>query len=361
MALTRDSAVGVDHAGEGPPRPDRLDSWRTRGWRPSLSWVLIGVIIAALLWAYQWDGNQTQAVAARTIREAAPLLLGALCGLICERTGVIDIGIEGQMLLGAFAGFMAASYSFEAWGGSGTSLWLGLAAAIVAACLAGLFLAWAAVALRMDHIIAGTVINIFAAGATSFYYIQGRTMPTIPTFAIPGLADIPLLGTMLFNHGPLTYAALVVVVLVHVALFKTRWGLRTRAVGEHPSAADTVGIRVLRLRYVNVTLAGAFAGLAGMHLLQSASAFNRGMSNGRGFIALAVMLFGRYRPFGALGAALLFGFFNAFQAQLQFRNALDIAPQFFGMIPYVLTIVVLAVAGLRARPPAAVGRPYEKE
>jgi simple sugar transport system permease protein len=257
------------------------------------------------------------------------------------------------MLLSAFCGFMAASYS--------GSLWLGVLAALASAAAAGLFLAWASVTLEMDQIIAGTVLNIFAAGATSFWYVQGRTMPKIGNIEVPGLSELPLVGRMLFDHGPLTYAALLLAFGVHVALFKTRWGLRTRAVGEHPSAADTVGIKVLRLRYVNVVVAGLFAGLAGLNLLQSASAFNRGMSNGRGFIALAVMLFGRYRPLGALGAALLFGFFNALQAQLQFRGTIDVPAQFFGMIPYLLTIVVLAVSGLRARPPGAVGKPYEKE
>jgi general nucleoside transport system permease protein len=352
VALTRDETA-VDHRGGRQWYVERFAGARNQGWRPLASWAAIVVIIVALVWAYQWDESQTQAVAARTVREAAPLLLGALCGLIGERSGIINIGIEGQMLLGAFTGFMAASYS--------GSIWVGLLAAVASAGVAGLFLAWSSVTLKVDQIIAGTVINIFAAGATSFYYVQGRTMPSIPRIEVPVLVDIPLVGIMLFNHGPFTYAALVLVVVVHVALFRSRWGLRTRAVGEHPSAADTVGIKVLRLRYVNVTVAAMFAGLAGMHLLQSASAFNRGMSNGRGFIALAVMLFGRYRPFGALGAALLFGFFNAVQAQLQFRGTLDVPAQFFGMIPYVLTIVVLAVAGLRARPPASVGKPYVKE
>jgi general nucleoside transport system permease protein len=352
MALTRDETTVVQ-PGRRQAQVQRRTGARARRLRSLASWALIVVILALLIWAYNWDDNQTQAVAARTVREAAPLLLGALCGLIGERSGIINIGIEGQMLLAAFAGFMAASYS--------ENLWVGLAAALGSAALAGLFLAWASVTLKMDQIIAGTVINIFAAGATSFYYVQGRTMPSIPRIEVPGLADVPLFGTMLFDHGPFTYAALVLVVVVHVALFKTRWGLRTRAVGEHPSAADTVGIKVLRLRYLNVVVAALFAGLAGMHLLQSAGAFNRGMSNGRGFIALAVMLFGRYRPFGALGAALLFGFFNALQAQLQFRGTLDVPAQFFGMMPYLLTIVVLAISGLKARPPASVGKPYEKE
>jgi simple sugar transport system permease protein len=314
---------------------------------------LIAAVLAVLGLAYLWDDTQTTAVAARTIREGAPLILAALCGLIGERSGIINIGIEGQMLLGAFCGFMAASYS--------GSLWIGLLGAAGVAAAAGLFLAWTAVALRMDQIIAGTIINIFAIGATSFFFVQGRTMPSIPNWSIPVLKDLGLIGRILFDHGPLTYAAVLAVLVVHVALFHTRWGLRTRAVGEHPSAADNVGVRIFLLRYVNLTIAGALAGLAGMTLLQSAGVFNRGMSNGKGFIALAVMIFGRWRPTGVLGAALLFGFFNALQAQLQFRQALDVPPQFFGMIPFVFTIVVLAAAGLSARPPAAAGRPYDPE
>ncbi|MEL6983726.1 MAG: ABC transporter permease [Actinomycetota bacterium] len=311
------------------------------------------VVVLAMIVSYRWDDSQTTAVAARTIREAAPLILAALCGLIGERSGIINIGIEGQMLLAAFVGFMAASAS--------GNLVLGVLAGMFIAGLAGLFLAWTAVTLKMDQIIAGTVINIFGLGATSFLYVQGRTMPSVPNWDIPLLSELPLVGPMLFAHGPLTYIALLAVVVVHIALFQTRWGLRTRAVGEHPSAADTVGVRVFLLRYRNLAIAGTLAGLAGFALLQSASAFNRGMTNGKGFIALAVMIFGRYRPFGVMLAAVLFGFFNALQAQLQFKQALDIPPQFFGMIPFVLTIAVLAVAGLRSRPPAAIGQPYEKE
>ena len=255
---------------------------------------------------------------------------------------------------------MAASYTADAFGTAG-SLLTGVLGAVAIAAIAGIFLAWAAVHLRMDQIIAGTIINIFGLGATSFFFIQGRTMPTVPNWPVPGLDAQPLVGRMLFDHGPLTYTAIVAAIVVHVALFHTRWGLRTRAVGEHPGAADTVGVNVFRLRYVNLALAGTLAGLAGFALIQSASVFNRGMTNGKGFIALAVMIFGRWRPMGVLGAALLFGFFNALQAQLQFRQALDIPPQFFGMIPFVLTIAVLAVAGVAARPPAASGTPYDPD
>lgn len=328
--------------------------------RRALPWVVAAFVVAALVAAYSWKSGDTEAVVGRTVRSAAPLLLGALCGLIGERSGIVNIGIEGQMLLSAFAGFTASSYLFE-WGlGSFPAILLGVMAGALTAALAGTFMGWCAVTLKMDQIIAGTVVNIFAAGFTSFAYVQGRTQPAYPSWDVPGLAELPMIGNA-FSQGPLVYVAFVTVVVVHIALFKTRWGLRTRAVGEHPSAADTVGISVERLRYMNMTIAGALAGLAGMLLIQSASAFNRGMTNGLGFIALAVMLFGRYRPFGVLAGALILGLFTALQTQLQLRQAAEIPSQFFGMIPYVLTIVVLAIAGLAARPPAAAGKPFEKE
>lgn len=323
-----------------------------------MPWLVAGAVVVAIVVAYGWKPNDTEAVLARTVRASAPLILGALCGLISERSGIVNIGIEGQMLLAAYCGFMASSYTADS--GTLVSLVIGVGAGMLAAAIAGAFMGWCAIRLKMDQIIAGTVVNIFAVGFTSYAYVQGRTQPTFPSWSIPGLADAPVLGKVV-DQGPLTYMAFLAVIVVHVALFRTRWGLRTRAVGEHPSAADTVGVNVLRLRYLNMTIAGGFAGLAGMALIQSASVFNRGMTNGAGFIALAVMLFGRYRPFGVLAGALLLGFFNGLQSQLQFRQAFDIPPQFFGMIPFVLTIVVLAVSGLAARPPAAAGTPYETE
>jgi simple sugar transport system permease protein len=173
------------------------------------------------------------------------------------------------------------------------------------------------------------------------------------------LADLPLVGPVLFNNPPITYLTLILVVVVHYVLFYTRWGLRTRAVGEHPSAADTVGINVYFMRYANVTIGGAIGGLAGVFLtLEAVGSFERSMTNGRGFVALAVMIFGKWTPFGAWGAALLFGLATAMQTQLQFFDV-QVPHQFIGMLPYVLTIVVLAGFGGRARPPAASGQPYE--
>lgn len=322
--------------------------------------VYIGLAIVVIVAAQLIFGRDTAPVLGRTVRASAPLIFGALCGLIGERSGIVNIGIEGQMLCSAFGGFMASSYLFEAGLPSAAALLAGVAVGALVSMLIGLFMAWCAVDLKMDQIIAGTVVNIFAAGVTSFLYVQGRTQPPYPTWKIPVLRDIPAIGKA-FEQGPLTYLAFVTVVVVHIALFRSQWGLRTRAVGEHPSAVDTVGISVSKLRYKNMAIAGMLAGVGGMLLIQSASAFNRNMTNGVGFIALAVMLFGRYRPMGVLAGALILGFFQGLQSQLQFRNAFDMPPQFFGLIPFVLTIAVLAIAGVAARPPAAAGRPYEKE
>lgn len=320
----------------------------------SFAVVSSAVILVALVYFYRQDPVRTQAVCSRTVREAAPLLLAALCGLIGERSGIVNIGIEGQITLAGFAAFFTAA-------GTG-SVMLGAVVGIAAASLAGLFLAWCANALRMDHIIAGTVLNIAALSGTNFYYAQGKTMGSFPRMSIPLLEDLPLLGKALFQQSRMVYIAAVVVVIVHVALWHTRWGLRTRAIGEHPSAADNVGVRIIRLRYLNMAIAGAVAGLAALTILDQASSFsNTGFSAGKGFIALAVMLFGRYRPMGALLGAMVFGFFLAMQAQLQFDQTIDIPQQFIGMVPYLLTIAVLAVSGLTTSPPAALGQHYEKE
>jgi general nucleoside transport system permease protein len=226
-----------------------------------------------------------------------------------------------------------------------------------------LLLAFMSVTLRIDQIIGGSVINILALGLTGYFYTQGlTTRGKLAPIPIPGLADIPLIGPVLFNNPPITYATIVLVFVVYYMLFYTRWGLRTRAVGEHPRAADTLGINVFMTRYINVIVGGMLAGLAGGFLtLEAVGSFERAMTNGRGFVALAVMIFGKWTPLGAWGAALLFGFATAMQTQIQFWGQINIPHQFIGMLPYLLTIIVLAGFVGRARPPAAVGTPYTKE
>lgn len=265
--------------------------------------VLIGVIIAgSVAYAYANNAVVTTAVMASTLRQSTPLILGALCGLICERSGVINIGIEGQMLMGAFLAFLANVYL--------GNLWLALGVGMLTGAIMGLLLAFMSVTLKMDQIIGGTVINILAIGLTGYFYVSGlTTRGKFPPYALGPLADIPLIGPVFFRNPPITYLAIIIVFVMHYVLFYTRWGLRTRAVGEHPSAADTVGINVFKMRYVNVMIGGVFAGLAGAFLtLEGVGTFERGMTNGRGFLALAIMIFGKWTPLGAWGAALLFGF-----------------------------------------------------
>lgn len=329
-----------------------------RSWRDLLrhsGWIIAGLVAVAAIIGYLSNAQVTTSMLASALRQSTPLILGALCGLLCERTGVINIGIEGQMLFSAFIGFLANVYT--------GNLAVAVAAAVLTGMLVGGLLAFMAVYLKMDQIIAGTVINILALGLTGFFYTAGLTTAgKLQPISLGPLASLPLVGPVLFSNPPITYLAIILVFVIHYALFYTQWGLRTRAVGEHPSAADTVGINVRRTRYINVIIAGGIAGLAGGFLtLEAVGSFERAMTNGRGFVALAVMIFGKWTPFGAWGAALLFGFASALQTQLQFIGTIQIPHQFIGMLPYVLTIVVLAGLVGRSRPPAAVGKPYETD
>jgi|TARA_B100000953_G_scaffold38405_1_gene29804 general nucleoside transport system permease protein len=316
----------------------------------------VAFLVAFTLFTAEFQQPQTTAVLAATLRQSTPLVLGALCGILCERSGVINIGIEGQMLMSAFAGFVVASSTGD--------LLLGVAAGIGCGMLMGAFLAFLSVSLQSDQIIAGTVMNIAAIGLTSFFFQQGRSLPSGKTSMIKlgPLADLPVVGRVFFSNRPLTYITLLLVPVLWYALFRTTWGLRTRAVGEHPSAAETAGVSVVRIRYMNLMLGGGLAGLAGAYLsLEAVGSFERLMTNGKGFVALAVMIFGRWNPVGAWGAALLFGYANAVQTQFQFRGWLADDPQFIGMMPFIVTIVVVAGFVGRARPPASIGQPYSRE
>ncbi len=323
--------------------------------RQRVSWLLVAGVVALIFVSYGATPAVTTALLASTVRQSTPLVLGALSGIFCERSGVINIAIEGMMLMGAFVGFLANVYT--------GNLLVAVLAAVLMGAFMGLAHAFMSITLKMDQIISGTVLNILALELTGFFYQQGlTTQGKLTPVRIPVLADIPLIGPVLFDNPPITYLSLVLVVVVHILLFRTVWGLRTRAVGEHPKAADTVGIDVIRMRYINVIIGGMIAGLAGGYLtLEAVGSFERAMTNGRGFVALAVMIFGKWTPLGAWGAALLFGFANALQTQFQFLGISTIPHQFVGMLPYLLTIVVLAGFVGRARPPAAIGQPYEKE
>ncbi len=315
--------------------------------------VTLVVVVLAYLW-YAVQPATSTSVFRFAWSYAVPLVLAALVGVVCERSGVVNIGIEGQMAAAAFGGFFGAAAT--------GSLIAGVAIGMLTGLVAGAFLAWMAVTLRLDQIIAGVVLNIVAAGITSFYYAQGNTLPAVmPRFEVPVLSKIPLIGPVFFTGGPIALLTILVVVFLHVMLFHTRWGLRTRAVGEYPSAADTAGIKVNALRFANTTLAGLLAGAAGAYIsMEATSTFEIGMTSGRGFLALAIMIFGIWRPARAFAAALFFGFATGLASQLQSDQVINIPYQFTGLLPYVLTLVVLAIAAGRVRPPAAEGTPFVK-
>ncbi len=320
--------------------------------KPIITLALVTVVAYVF---YFLDEIKTTSVLVFGWGYAVPLVLAAMVGIIGERTGVVNIGIEGQMLMSAFASFFGSVIT--------GNIYIGMVIGISAGLVMGAFLALAAVKWEMDQIIAGVVINIVAAGLTSFFYVPGKTLPQLmPVVSIPILSDIPLIGPVFFRNGLFALATLFIVLAVNYAIFKTRWGLRSRSVGEYPSAADAAGINVLRIRMVNVTLAGALAGCAGAFLaLEAAGTFARGLTAGRGFLALAIMIFGAWNPMGALAAALFFGLSTAIASQLQADEVINIPQQFVNLLPFVMTLVVLAIAVGRVRPPAAAGQPYTKE
>jgi simple sugar transport system permease protein len=295
-----------------------------------------------------------------TLAGSIPIMLGALTGVVCSRSGVINIAIEGQLLLGAFTAAIVAS-------GTG-SLWLGLLGGALAGCLVGALLAAFAIGYLVNQVVLGVVINTLILGLTGYLYEvllapYQNTLNSPATFSaikIPLLGDIPILGPVFFDSTIFLYLTYVALAGVQVGLFSTRWGLRTRAIGEHPVAADTVGIRVIAMRYRNVIAAGVIAGIGGAYFtIGSVGAFGKGMSSGEGYIALAAMLFGRYNPFGAIAAALLFGFTTQLQSVLSTLNT-PIQSNLLLMAPYIVTIIVLAGLVGKVRGPKAEGIPYIK-
>jgi ABC-type uncharacterized transport system permease subunit len=290
---------------------------------------------------------------------AVPLIFGSLAGVLCERSGVVNVAIEGQLLMGAFAGALVGTLT--------GSVWAGLFAAALGGAFVSLLLAIFTIRYLVDQVVMGIVLNLLAVGLTGFLYERlmqtdqqaYNQPPHFGTWEIPLLKDIPVLGPALFRGNIFLYTALILVAVIHVALFRTRWGLRTRSVGEHPTAADTLGVRVLGLRYRNVLLAGVVAGIGGASYTLLLYSFTKNMIGGKGFIALAALIFGRWSPTGALLAALFFGFADQLGTYLSAINSV-IPSQFTSMLPYLATI--FAVAGLvgRVRAPAADGKPYIK-
>lgn len=317
-------------------------------------------ILAFLTWAARDATLPLVDLLRGTLRAAVPLTFGALAGILCERSGVINIAIEGQLLGGAFLGAVIGSVT--------SSAWLGGLGGVAAGALIGALLAVLAIRYRTDQIVVGVVLIVLVSGLTGFLTSQVlassqelNTPTRFQSIEIPLLAEIPFFGPLLFDHTAPVYIAIVSVFVVHWGLFSTRWGLRLRSVGEHPKAADTVGIRVLATRYRAVILGGMLAGLGGAFLtLDASSQFIKDMSGGKGFIALAAMLAGRYNPRGALGAALVFGFADALSTALQILQ-IGIPSTLMLTAPYVATIFVVAGLVGRLRMPAADGQPYVKE
>jgi len=335
----------------------------SRVWRRVIVGVVLFLFIIALCaWA---DGGQSIAfnvvnLLSGTLNVSIPIMLGALTGVICSRSGVINIAIEGQLLLGAFCAAIATSVT--------GSLWLGLFCGALAGSLVAILLALFAIAYRVDQVVLGVVLNTLILGLTGYLYNAimvpyGNTINNPNTFnlyKIPLLGDIPIIGPVFFDSTVFLYITYLVLAGVQIGLSRTRWGLRTRAVGEHPVAADTVGIRVLAYRYRNVILAGLIAGIGGAYFtIGSVGSFGPDMSSGEGYIALAAMIFGRYTPFGAIGAALLFGFTTQLQSILSSINV-PIQSNLLLLTPYVVTIIVVAGLVGKVRGPKAEGVPYVK-
>ncbi len=300
------------------------------------------------------------AIFASTLRIATPILLASLGGVMSERSGVINIGLEGMMLMGAF-GAAVGSYFYGPW----TGILIGIAIG----GLMGLLHAFMSVTVKANQIISATAINIFAVGFPNImvpiiwpgYHAITPVVPVIKDIRLPLIADLPVIGTIIGNQNPIVYIALILVPIINYFLFRTPLGLRIRSVGEHPKAADTLGINVVKMRYIAVISSGFLAGLGGAFLsIAYQSQFSRAMTQGRGFIGLAAMIFGRWKPVGAFIACLLFGFADALQASAQ-SAGVPIPPELLLAAPYVLTLVALVgLIGKRAVGPAANGKPYEK-
>ena len=331
------------------------------------------IIPAILIAAAGDDRTNATTMLSESLRLATPIAIGAMAGLWCERSGVINIAIEGMMLTGACFGFTTLFFLRQEFGATNSVFILAVLIAVLSGGVAALLHAWLSITFKTDQIVSGTVINILALGGTSFvrreYLLSTEAgTETLPNIAIPGLSDIPVIGDPLFNNKPIFYMMFIILIATHVIIFHTRWGLRVRAVGENPHAADTLGIHVTRTRWVNVFIGGLIAGLAGAWFsLETTGRFNDGMTSGRGFIALAALIFGKWTPRGAFVGALLFGFSDALGTRLQVLDVdvpmleITMPSQFLQMTPFVVTIVVLAGLIGRAVPPKAIGQPYEKE
>ncbi|GAA2268097.1 ABC transporter permease [Glycomyces scopariae] len=315
-------------------------------------------VLALLFWAYSQEGTvfRAESILAGALFLSMPYIFGALSGVVCERSGVINIGIEGQFLMGAFTGVLVANIT--------GSIYAGLAGAMIAGSLSTMLLALLATKYQVNQVVVGVILNLLALGFTSFMYDQLKKADglndafSVPVISWGPLADIPVLGPVLFQQKLFVYVGLVMVLVVWFLLYRTRWGLRTRAVGEHPAAADSMGVNVNRLRYWNVVAAGLLAGFGGAWFtLGNSLAFNKNMTAGLGFVALAVMIVGRWNPLGVLAGALIFGFTTQIARDLSAAGS-SVPGEFLQMLPYAVTLVVVAGLIGKAKAPAADGVPY---
>jgi len=332
---------------------------RSAGW--SVGIVALCFVAAFLIWATQDKSFNLVGMLNGTVGRSIPIALAALCGVISERTAVINICIEGIMLMAALTAVVSATLA--------GSLLVGLIVAILTGGAVAALHAVLVIRFKVDQIVSGVAINIFGTGMTSFIssrYLESNidllnnsgTMKVVP---IPLLSQIPILGPILFEHTPIVYITLLLVAALHVLLFFTPWGLRTRAVGEHPKAADTLGINVFLTRYVNVIIGGMIAGIGGAYFtIGSVGRFDQNMTAGKGFIGLAAMIFGNWNPIGAFLSSLLFGFADSLQVKMQILKV-PIPSEFLAMAPYIVTMIVLTGIVGRAIPPAADGAVYEKQ
>jgi general nucleoside transport system permease protein len=342
--------------------------YATREGEKRLGWIAVAIaVLGAILGVIAAKSGESNlervfvwsALAAGMLRYATPLIFGAMGGILSERSGVINIGLEGMMLMGAFFGIFGSDL-FGSW-------FLGILVGVAAGAFMGLVHAFVSIRLRADQVVSGTGINILAIGITGYVFIyhygdQGTPsdISRVPSLTLPLVEDIPFIGEAIGRMNVLTWAALLLVPILSVYLFRTRGGLRLRSVGEKPRAADSLGLPVLRTRYLAVTASGALAALGGVFLsIGLLGSFNEEMTAGRGFIALAAVIFGSWRPFGALAGALLFGFSTALAQRLPAFS--ESTAVLFQALPYVLTLVVVAGVIGRSRPPAAIGVPYVKE
>ncbi len=326
---------------------------------------LVGVIavtfvIAFLTWAAQGKSFNLTGMISSSLVRATPIALAALCGVISERAAVINIGIEGIMLIAAQAAVMTATLTHN--------LYVGLIFALLVGGLVAAFHALLVIRFKVDQVVSGVAINIVGAGFTSFLHSRFlesnnallNNSGVFPTLTIPLLSKIPVAGPMLFENNVIIYLTILLVAVMHITLFYTPWGLRTRAVGEHPKAADTLGINVHFMRYVNVIIGGMIAGLGGAYFtIGSVGRFDEIMTAGKGFIGLAAMIFGKWNPIGAFASSLIFGFADSLQVKLQILRV-PIPSEFLLMAPYIVTMIILTGVVGRAIPPAADGQPYEK-